>query len=166
MSAEKFFTARRVARMAIFIALSVVGAFIKFPSPTGTVAMDSCPGFFSALTWGYIEGIIVIALGHLATAASTGFPLGAIHAAIAILMAVAAALYRFGGTKVPEKAGLNLIAAVILGGTFNGIMAILLSPILGIGLAIAITPSLLVASYVNTVVAAVAHKIVKKAGLV
>ncbi|RLG11243.1 MAG: alpha-ribazole transporter, partial [Thaumarchaeota archaeon] len=61
MSTAKFFTARRVARMAIFIALSVVGAFIKFPSPTGTVAMDSCPGFFSALTWGYIEGAIVIA---------------------------------------------------------------------------------------------------------
>lgn len=62
---QKFFTVKRVARMAIFTALSVVGAFIKIPSPIGTVAMDSCPGYFSALAWGYREGGIVIALGIL-----------------------------------------------------------------------------------------------------
>ena len=166
MSSSKFFTARRVARMAIFIALSVVGAFIKIPSPTGTVAMDSCPGFFSALAWGYVEGGIVIALGHIATAATTGFPLGALHVLIAILMAIAAMLFRLAGTKVPKKAGANLVAAVVIGGTFNGLMALLLSPLLGIGLAIALTPSLLVASYIDTAIAAAAYKIVEKAGII
>lgn len=160
-----FFTARRIARMAIFIALSVVGAFIKIPSPTGTVAMDSCPGFFSALAWGYLEGGIVIALGHIATAASVGFPLGILHILIAILMVIAAALFRFGGTVLPKKWGINLIVAILLGGTFNGLMALIMTPILGWGLAIAITPSLLVASYVNTIVAAIAYGIVSKAKL-
>ena len=38
-----FFTPRRVARMAILVALSAVGAFIKIPSPTGTVALEAAP---------------------------------------------------------------------------------------------------------------------------
>ena len=137
-----FFTARRIARMAVFVALSVVGAFIKIPSPTGTVAMDSCPGYFSALAWGYREGATVIALGHLATAATVGFPLGVLHLLIAILMSVAAVLFRVGATLAPRKWNINLIAAILLGGTFNGLMALMMSPLLGLGLAIAITPSL------------------------
>jgi hypothetical protein len=161
-----FFTARRIARMAIFIALSVVGAFIKIPSPTGTVAMDSCPGYFSALAWGYREGGIVIALGHLATAATVGFPLGVLHLLIAVLMIVAAILFRFGGTVVPRKWGINLVAAVLLGGTFNGLMALIMAPLLGWGLAIALTPSLLVASYIDTAISAIAYSIVSKAKII
>jgi hypothetical protein len=157
-----FFTARRIARIAIFTALSVVGAFIKIPSPTGTVALDSVPGYFSALAWGYREGGIVIALGHLATAASVGFPLGALHFLIAVLMIVAAILFRFGGTVAPKKWGINLVAAVLLGGTFNGLMALMMAPLLGLGLAIALTPSLLVASYIDTAIAAIAYSIASK----
>lgn len=36
---------RRIARLAILIALSAVGALIKIPSPVGTVAFDSAPAF-------------------------------------------------------------------------------------------------------------------------
>lgn len=161
-----FFTAKRVARIAIFTALSVVGAFVKIPSPTGTVAMDSCPGFFSALMWGYAEGGIVIALGHIATAASVGFPLGALHILIAIMMTAAAALFRLAGTAVPKRWNLNIAAAILVGGTFNGLMAILLSPVIGLGLAVAITPSLLVASYINTAVAAIAYRVVSRAPVI
>jgi uncharacterized membrane protein len=163
---QKFFTVKRVARMAIFTALSVVGAFIKIPSPIGTVAMDSCPGYFSALAWGYREGGIVIALGHLATATSVGFPLGALHVLIAILMSIAAILFRFSATMTPKKWSANLVIAVLVGGTFNGLMALIIAPLIGLGLAIAITPSLLVASYANTIVAAIAYRIVSKAGMV
>lgn len=162
----QLFTARRVARMATFIALSVVGAFIKIPSPTGTVAMDSCPGYFSALAWGYAEGGIVIALGHIATAASVGFPLGVLHILIAMLMIVAAALFRLGRAIAPSRWGLDIVMPVLLGGTFNGLMALLLAPLLGWGLAVAVTPSLLVASYINTIVASVTFSTVKKARLI
>lgn len=164
--AAKFWTPKRVARMAIFIALSVVGALIKIPSPTGTVAMDSAPGFFAVLPWGFLEGMIVIALGHIATSASVGFPLGVLHILIAILMAVAAVLLRLCVVKLPKKARINLIIGVIVAATFNGLMAILLSPILGLGLALAITPSLIVASYANVVVAAVVYEIVARAKVV
>lgn len=158
-----FFTAKRVARIAVFIALSVVGAFIKIPSPTGTVAMDSCPGFFSALMWGYAEGGIVVFMGHIATAASAGFPLGALHIVIAAMMVVAAALFRLAGTVVPKRRSLNIFAAILAGGTFNGLMALILHPVIGLGLAVAITPSLLAASYINTAVAAVAYRVVSRA---
>ena len=162
----KFWTPRRVARMAIFIALSVVGALIKIPSPTGTVAMDSCPGFFAVLPWGFLEGGIVIALGHIATAASVGFPLGILHLLIAILMAVAAALLRLCVIKLPKTARINSIIGVVVAATFNGLMAILMSPLIGLGFALAITPSLMVASYVNVIVAVVVYEIARRAKIV
>jgi riboflavin transporter len=81
---KTFWTPKRVARMAIFIALAAVGALIKFSSPTGTVALDAAPGFFSAVAFGWLEGGIVAVFGHILTAATTGFPLGLpIHLVIA-----------------------------------------------------------------------------------
>lgn len=162
-----FWTPRRIARIAVFIALSVVGAYIKIPSPTGTVAMDSCPGYFSALSWGYVEGVIVIALGHIATSASVGFPLGTLHLLIAVLMMIAAALLRLGQTKFPVTAGrLNLIIGVIIAATFNGLMGFFFVPFFGLGFAIAMTPSLMVASYIDVIISALAFEIVRRAGMV
>lgn len=66
----------------------------------------------------------------------------------------------------PKKWSANLVIAVLVGGTFNGLMALIIAPLIGLGLAIAITPSLLVASYANTIVAAIAYRIVSKAGMV
>lgn len=51
-----YFTPKRIARVAILVALSAVGAFIKLPSPTGTVALDSAPGFVAAAAFGPGEG--------------------------------------------------------------------------------------------------------------
>ena len=81
----------RTARLAIFSALSVVGSLIKIPSPVGSLAFDSFPGFFVALLFGPAEGALVSGLGHIATAATSGFPLGILHIPIAIGMALAAA---------------------------------------------------------------------------
>src|SRR5665648_13939 len=74
----------RTARLALFSALSVVGSFIKIPSPVGSLAFDSFPGFFVALFFGPAEGALVSGLGHLATAATSGFPLGILHIPIAV----------------------------------------------------------------------------------
>lgn len=76
LSESHFLEPKRIARIAIFIALSAVGALVKAPSPTGTVALDACPGFFSEVIFGAQEGSAVISLGHLLTTAITGFPLG------------------------------------------------------------------------------------------
>jgi len=153
-----FWTPLRIARMAIFIALSYIGALIKIPSPTGTVAMDSCPGYFSALAWGYIEGAIVISLGHIFTAASVGFPLGLpMHLLIAIQMALWAMVLRFLAHKVHWIAG--IIVTAFCNSVVSGAVA---GMIISWGLFWAILPSLIFASFINIVVATVAWLTIKK----
>lgn len=87
---------KRMARMAALVALSGVGALIKIPSPTGTVALDSAPGYLGALAFGSKEGALIAALGHLFSAGTVGFPLSLpIHLFIAIQMAVFAAVFGY-----------------------------------------------------------------------
>lgn len=152
----------RIARMAIFIALSAVGALIKIPSPTGTVALDSSPGFFSAVAFGPLEGGIVVALGHVFTAATTGFPLGVpMHLYIAVQMAIYAAAFWFVSRKV------HLIVGVIVATLLNGIVgAAAVIPFFGMGLFIALLVPLLVGSAVNVIIAAVAYYVVKRSKII
>lgn len=90
-----------LARLALLVALCAIGAYIKIPSITGTAGLDSAPGYFAALAFGAGEGAIVAGIGHLLTALTAGFPLGAIHLLIAGGMAGCAAavagLYRLAG---------------------------------------------------------------------
>ncbi len=59
--------------VAMLIALSAIGALIKV---FNTVAFDSMPGYFAALYLGGWYGALVISLGHMLTAITSGFPLG------------------------------------------------------------------------------------------
>ncbi|MGQ4915571.1 MAG: ECF transporter S component [Candidatus Asgardarchaeia archaeon] len=161
LKAPTFFTPKRIARMAIFIALSAVGSFIKIPSPTGTVAMDSCPGYFSVLAWGYLEGAIVISLGHLFTAATVGFPLGWLHIVVAIGMIIWAAMLKFFTDKI------HIVAGVIAGTIGNGVLgAAMMVPFFGWGFFYALLPFLTVASLIDISIAAAAYLIVKKSGYI
>ena len=54
-----------LTRLALLIAISAVAAYIPIPSPTGTVALDSSPGYFAALVFGGYKGAVVLAIGHL-----------------------------------------------------------------------------------------------------
>lgn len=159
---KTYWNPKRVARMAIFIALSAVGALIKIPSPTGTVALDSCPGFFSAVSFGWGEGAIVAALGHIFTAATTGFPLSVpVHILVAFEMAVFAAAFWWVGKRF------GIIPAVIVATILNGVVAsFAMVPFGGMGLALSLLLPLTVGSAVNIVIAAVAHVIVKKSKLI
>ena len=81
--------AKKIARVGILIALCVVGALIKIPSPTGSVALDAAPAFLAAFAFTLPEAALVAVLGHLVSAATAGFPLSLpVHAIIAITMAV------------------------------------------------------------------------------
>jgi riboflavin transporter len=153
---------KRIAIMAVFIALSAVGALIKIPSPVGTVALDSAPGFFSALAFGGVEGSIVIALGHLLTSAVVGFPLGIpMHLIIAAEMALFALVYRFVNNKI------GLIPAVIVASLLNGVVgAFTVFPVLGMGAVIGLLPFLLLGSVINVVVSALAYKALKESRLI
>ena len=130
---KSLWSPKRVARIAILIALGTVGAFIKIPSPTGTVALDSAAGFFTAAAFGPFDGGIVSGLGHLFTAATTGFPLGLpMHLYIALQMVVWAIVFWFLVTRV------NVWVGVVVAIFCNGVIsAALLIPFGGFGMFVA-----------------------------
>lgn len=157
-----FWNVRRIALMAIFIALSYVGALIKIPSPVGTIGLDSAPGFFSALAFGGIEGMIVIAFGHLLTAAVVGFPLTIpIHLFIALQMALWALSYRWVNGKF------GLIPAAVIAIILNGVVSSLtMLPMGGMGAVLGVMPFLIIGSIINVVISAVAYKAIKGSRLI
>ncbi|MCK8827157.1 ECF transporter S component [Natroniella acetigena] len=152
-STNDFWNTKRLVRMALFVALGTVGGFIPLPSPTGTVGLDSAPGYFLALFAGGFEGGIVLGIGHLVSGIKAGFSLGPIHLPIAIGMAVCGWLLWYVNQKF------NLIAAGIVATLFNGvILNALLIPLLGVGFFMGMTPVLLVASAINIVIAIVVYR--------
>lgn len=157
------FSARKLAIMAIFIALSAVGSLIKIPSPIGSVALDSAPGFFSAIAFGPWVGFIVIAVGHLLTSALVGFPLTLpVHLAIAAGMGVCAVVFRLLG----RRNLLWLVIAVVVTTVLNSFgLGLIVLPIGGWGMYLAAVPSLLVGAAVNLVIAAVAYYAVRNSKL-
>lgn len=77
---------RTITTYAILIALCAIGGQIRVG--VYSLGLDSSPAFVGALLLGPVAGAVLGALGHLATAASTGFPLSVpIHVAVAIIMA-------------------------------------------------------------------------------
>lgn len=158
---KDFFTPRRIARISILIAISAVGALIKIPSPTGTVALDSCTGYFAAVAFGWIEGAIIAGLGHLLTAFTTGFPLSLpVHLYIAVQMVIYVSLFGIIARKI------NLILGIVVGVMLNGVLSsFLIIPFGGIGMATALLLPLTVGSLVNIIIAALAYKIVEKSNL-
>lgn len=153
---------KKVVLMGLFIALSVVGAYIKIPSPTGTVAFDSAPGYFAAAVIGGGEAALIISLGHLVSSFLVGFPLTLpIHFLIAVQMAVFAYLFGFLLRKT------NGYVAVIITTLTNGIIAPLsMAPIFGWGFFVGMLLPLLAGSLVNILLAYLVYKASKKAGVV
>lgn len=153
---------KRLSIMAIFIALSAVGALIKIPSPVGTIGMDSAPGFFSALAFGGLEGAIVIAFGHLLTAAVAGFPMTIpVHFYIAVQMALWALVYRWINKK------LGLIPAVIVAIILNGVVSsFAMLPMMGMGGVLGLLPFLVVVAALNIIISAIAYKAIKGSRLI
>ncbi len=159
---KAFWSSKRIARMAIFIAMSAVGSMVKVPSPTGTVALDAAFAFFSAIAFGWREGAIVAALGHILTALTTGFPLSFLmHLFIAVQMAVYVSLFDVVAKKVHLWAG--VFVAVILNGPVSSLLVI---PIGGIGLAAALIIPLTIGSIINIFIAVTAYLIINKSKMV
>ncbi len=151
---------KTIARMGLFIALSAVGAFLKIPSPTGTVALDSAPGYFAAATFGGGEAALVIALGHLLSSGIVGFPLTLpIHLLIAGEMAALAYLFGF---LVRRTNGYIAVPVTVLA---NGILAPLsMVPIFGWPFFLGMVVPLLVGSLLNILVAYLGFRTMAKAG--
>lgn len=148
-------SARKLAVMAIFIALSAVGALIKIPSPVGTVGLDAAPGFFVAIGFGGWVGAVVAAIGHLLTSAVVGFPLTLpVHLVIAAGMAGCAFVFGWLGRKGRTGLVLGFVVAALLNSVVLGLIMI---PIGGVPLYLATIVPLLIGAVVNLAIATVAY---------
>lgn len=152
-------TNKRLAITAMFIALGVIGAYLKLPSPTGTVALDSLPGFLASLLFGPVVGCISIFLGHIASSLIAGFPLTLpLHLGIALCMTLAALIY----CQVAKRGDRGLVVATVLAIIINGpIMGLLVIPVGGMAMYYAMLLPLSVGSAVNIILSSVLYRVVK-----
>ena len=144
---------KKINILAIFIAISVIGAFIKIPSFIGSVALDSFPSLIASVFLGGIAGGIVAAFGHLVSALIGVLPLGIFHLIIAtemcLLVFVFAKIYQTGnrivsylwfvlgnGIILPlpffvlmgKGFYVSMVPVLLIGAALNGIVAQLLMP--------------------------------------
>lgn len=102
----------RIAQLAIFCALSAVGANIKI---AGSIAFDSLPAFLTAMLIGGPEGAVVGAAGHMLSAVLSGFPLTLpMHLVIAAEMALICYITGWLVTKRGCRIWLAAIAAFVM----------------------------------------------------
>jgi Protein of unknown function (DUF1393). len=152
---------KQIAVMGLFIAMCVVGGYIKIPNPvTDSIAFDSLPAFLGALILGGIPGAILGFLGHMISAAIGGFPLTLpIHIFIALEMAVIMYIFSFVTKKI------NIFVGVIIAIILNGIISpALFIPLPGYGIAF-FTGSVIfltVATVLNVVIASIIFQSLKK----
>lgn len=138
---------KKVSLLALMIALSAVGASIKIPAVVDSVALDALPALLAAALLGPGAGAITGALGHLLSALIGGFPLGPMHFLIAPEMAVL--VWIFGVFYKNKKILAGLL--FIVGNAFVAPIPFIF--LMSMGFYIAIVPSLLIGSAINTVLA-------------
>lgn len=156
---------RFIVLLGLFIAMSVVGGYIKVPNPiTSSVAFDSLPAFVAALVLGGIPGAIVGFLGHMVSAALGGFPLSLpIHLLIGAQMGIIMFIFSFVARKI------NIIVASVIGIILNGVAApacFILIPSLGLPAFAALVLPLTIASVLNIILAAFIYQSIKNTSIV
>ncbi|WP_377887737.1 ECF transporter S component [Alkalihalobacillus sp. R86527] len=135
---------KQASILAVFIALSVVGALIKIPAIVGSVAIDVFPALIAAALLGSRSGAIIASFGHLLSALIVGMPLGPFHLLIAVEMAglvwIFGSFYRLNRKKLA-------IMTFIIGNAFIAPLPFLF--LLGNGFYVALVPALVVGSLLN-----------------
>lgn len=117
---QTFFTPRRISRMAILIALSGVGAFVKIPSPGGDLGIDSAPGYFAAMIkkWDWREAQFIGFFARLIAAGIVGFPFG-------LPVQIVWGIFLGGSMGVIARLSrlrFGYAAAVVAAGLWNGVV--------------------------------------------
>lgn len=145
----------RVARISVFTALSVIGSFITPYPIIPTIALDSSPGFFAALYFGVIDGLLITGLGHIVTAIINGFPLGPLHYVIALGMALAGGAMGLVN-KTHKKWG--FIPAALVAVAINTGLSVVMVPTLGWTVTLSqVTVPLLLAASLNAAIAVIVY---------
>jgi|SRR5690606_9287327 len=141
---------RKISLLALFIALSVVGAAIKIPAIIGSIALDAFPALLAAAFFGAGPGAIVGGLGHLVSAVIGGMSMGPLHFLVALEMALLCAIF-----AIFYKRGKRMLAGIIflVGNAFIAPLPFIL--IFDVAFFLAIVPSLFIGSLLNTVIALV-----------
>lgn len=157
---KKHHNTKFIALMGMFIGMSVVGGFIKLPNPiTSSVAFDSMPAFLATLILGGVPGAIIGFLGHMASAATGGFPLTLpIHLFIGFQMAVIMLVFDYIARKF------NIVVASLVGVFLNGIVApacFIPIPNMGMGAFMYLVPALSLASTLNILAAVLIYRAIK-----
>ena len=121
---------KNIVVIAIFAAASAALGLIKLPSPIGSVALDSLPGFFSAAYFAPWVGAIVGGVGHLLSAATAGFPLGPVHIIVALQTFAWCFIFGWIVRKIdrPWALGIASIVVILLNAVASPIMLVLLFP--------------------------------------
>ncbi len=155
---ETFFTPKRTGRMALLVGLGIVGAFIKIPSPVGTVGLDSAPGYFAAIAFGGLEGALVAFISTFFGGWVVGFPVGIpLWIVVCASMSLWAVCFRWVNNRF------GLIPAIIVGTLLNGVVGAAIDiPVGGMALFYTLLPILTVASFINLTIAGVAYKVAKR----
>lgn len=142
-------TTKKLVIMAMFLALSFVGSYIKIPSPLGSIALDSMAGYLAGLAFGGITGGMIGFLGHILTSLNSGFPLSLpVHLIVAVMMFISVYFYGITYRK------LNIFIAAAIGIILNGVaspLVLLLLPQFGMPFFIGIAPFLIAASAINVI---------------
>lgn len=137
---------RKISLLAVFIGLSVVGSSIKIPAIIGSVALDTFPALLAAAFLGGGAGAVVAGLGHMISAFLGGMPMGPLHIVVAVEMAILAFLFAYTWKKRWLASSL-----FVFGNTILAPMPFIF--LYDWAFYIALVPSLLIGSIVNTVVA-------------
>ena len=137
-------TGKRASILAMFIALSVVGALIKIPAIVGSVALDAFPALLAAVLLGSRSGALIASFGHLLSAWLVGLPLGPLHLVIAAEMAVL--VWVFGILYEANKRKWA-VGTFFVGNAFLAPLPFLF--MLGTGFYIALVPALVIGSILN-----------------
>ena len=156
--------------MALFIAMSFVGSFIRI---FGTIAFDSLPGFLAALLLGPVYGAVVGFLGHFFTALNSGFPLSLpLHIVIAASMALTMYVYGFAYRALKRRLSekVTLVLTGMVGVFFNAPVSLAMSMAalffmagreVALGL-LALLPFLLLAAAANVLISIILFKALGK----
>ncbi|MFD6438788.1 ECF transporter S component [Peribacillus sp. NPDC060186] len=140
---------RKISTIAIFIALSAVGAMIKVPSPIGSIALDSFPALLAAVILSPVSGAIVAGLGHIISAFIGGMTLGPFHFLIMVEMAVL--VWMFGVLYVHGKK-IGAFFLFFIGNAF--ILALPFAFLVSLEFYTMLVPGLTGATAINVVLAA------------
>ncbi|HEY8348142.1 MAG TPA: ECF transporter S component [Symbiobacteriaceae bacterium] len=128
--------ARQLTNVALLVALSGVGSFVKLAPWTiaigdagpWSIALDTAPGFFAALMIGPAEGALVCLLGHLVAAAINGFPLTPVfHMELALALAAVGAVGGFC-RRLIGRLNATLIMILLYCLACPGVLALLPNP--------------------------------------